>query len=92
MSTNPQFEHVLERVDPERRDVVRKLLAATAVYTAPVILSYSMESLEGTARAQSSNQTLGPATPIPATSGWTLTALAGAIAAAGAILLRRRAK
>jgi len=91
MSTNTRFEHALERVDSERRDVVRKLVAATAVYTAPVILSYSMDSLEGTARAQSQNQTVG-AVSVPATSGWTLTALAGAIAAAGAILLRRRVK
>jgi hypothetical protein len=88
MSTNPGFEHLLEKVDPARRDMVRKLIAATAVYTAPVILSYSMESIEGTARAQSQNQTV--ASPIPTTSGWTLTALAGVLAAAGAILLRRR--
>jgi hypothetical protein len=87
MSTNPGFEHLLEKVDPARRDMVRKLIAATAVYTAPVILSYSMDSIEGTARAQSLNQT---AAPIPTTSGWTLTALAGVLAAAGAILLRRR--
>jgi len=91
MSTNPRFERMLERVDPARRDIVRKLLAATAVYTAPVILSYSMDSLEGTARAQSGNQ-IGTPAAVPATSGWTLTALAGALAAAGAILLRRRAK
>jgi hypothetical protein len=88
MSTNPGFEDLLEKVDPARRDIVRKLLLGTAVYSAPLVLSYSMDSLEGTARAQSQNQTL--ATPVPATSGWTLTALAGALAAAGAILIRRR--
>jgi hypothetical protein len=89
MSTNPGFENLLEKVDPARRDIVRKLLLGTAVYSAPLVLSYSMDSLEGTARAQSQNQTIS-ATPVPATSGWTLTALAGALAAAGAILIRRR--
>jgi len=88
MSTNPGFEHLLEKVDPARRDIVRKLLLGTAIYSAPVIVSYSMDSIEGTARAQSLNQTL--TNPIPTTSGWALTALAGALAAAGAILIRRR--
>jgi len=89
MSMKPDFENLLEHVDPARRDVVGKLIAATAVYTAPLVLSYSMDSLEGTARAQSQNQTIVPAA-VPATSGWTLAALAAALAAAGAILLRRR--
>jgi hypothetical protein len=86
MSTNPGFEKLLEKVDPSRRDVVRKLILGTAIYSAPLVLSYSMDSLEGTARAQSQNQ---PA-PVPTTSGWTLVGLAGALTAAGAILLRRR--
>jgi hypothetical protein len=88
MSTNPRFERFLERVDPRRRDALRKILAGAVVYTAPLVASYSMSSLEGVAQAQSRNQT-GPQ-PIPATSGWTLAAMAGAIGAAATLLLRRR--
>ena len=47
-----------------------------------------MDSLDGQAQAQVTNQTIG--TPIPASSGWSLAALTGMIAAAGALLLRRR--
>jgi hypothetical protein len=89
MSANSEFEELLEKVDPDRRDVVRKLLLGTAVYSAPLVISYSMDSVEGLARAQSKNQTI-VGEPIPTASGWTLTALAGALAAAGAILIRRR--
>ncbi|MGH8799866.1 MAG: hypothetical protein ACREX7_06465 [Casimicrobiaceae bacterium] len=85
MSTNPNLERFLERVEPGRREALRKILAGAAVYTAPVVASFSMDSLGGQARAQSTNQ---PA--IPASSGWSLAALTGMIAAAGAILLRRR--
>ncbi len=88
MSTNPRFERFLERVDPRRRDALRKILAGAVVYTAPLVASYSMSSLEGVAQAQSRNQTAG-AQAIPATSGWTLAAMAGAIGAAATLLLRR---
>ncbi|HUH95201.1 MAG TPA: IPTL-CTERM sorting domain-containing protein [Casimicrobiaceae bacterium] len=87
MSTQPDFERLLERVDASRRDAVRKLLVGAALYTAPLIASYSMDSLEGVANAQVPNQT--PAA-IPATSGWSLVALAGALSAAAAFALRRR--
>jgi LPXTG-motif cell wall-anchored protein len=90
MSTNPDFERLLDRIDASRREAVRKILAGAAIYTAPMIASYSMDSLEGVAHAQAPNQTIGPPVPIPATSGWTLAALAGALAAAGAFVLRRR--
>lgn len=88
MSTNPRFERFLERVEPSRRDTLRKLLAGAVVYSAPLVASYSMNSLEGVAQAQSTNQSVQQ--PIPASSGWTLTALAGAIAGAAAVALRRR--
>lgn len=88
MSTNPDFERLLERVDASRRDAVRKLALGAALYTAPLIASYSMDSLEGVAHAQASNQTAAAA--IPATSGWSLVALAGALSAAAALVLRRR--
>lgn len=87
MSTNPRFERFLQRVEPGRRDALRKLLAGAVVYTAPLVASYSMDSLDGVARAQPPNQA---GQPIPASSGWTLTALAGAIAGAAALVLRRR--
>jgi len=90
MSTNPDFERLLERIDPSRRDAVRKILVGAAIYTAPMVASFSMDSLEGVAHAQAPNQTIGPPVPIPATSGWTLAALTGALAAAGAFVLRRR--
>jgi hypothetical protein len=88
MSTNPRFERFLERVDPSRREALRKILAGTVLYSAPLIASFSMQSLEGVAQAQSRNQTLPQA--VPASSGWTLTAMAAAIGAAATILLRRR--
>ncbi|HET9763213.1 MAG: IPTL-CTERM sorting domain-containing protein [Acidobacteriota bacterium] len=89
MSTHPDFERLLGRVDASRRDAVRKLLLGGALYTAPLIASYSMDSLDGVANAQASNQTAGPVS-IPTTSGWSLVALAGALSAAAAFALRRR--
>ena len=86
MSTNPRFERLLERIDPTRREALRKILAGTVVYSAPLIVSFSMDSLDGVAQAQSVNQTR----PIPASSGWTLTALAGAIGASAMFMFRRR--
>jgi hypothetical protein len=87
MSTNPRFERFLERIDPARRDALRKILAGAAVYSAPLIASFSMSNLDGVAQAQSRNQT-GAA--IPASSGWTLAALTAAIGAAATLVLRRR--
>jgi hypothetical protein len=86
MSTNPSLERFLERVEPGRRDALRKILVGAAVYTAPVVASFTMESLDGQAQAQVSNQGVS----VPASSGWSLAAMTGMIAAAGALLLRRR--
>lgn len=85
MATNSTLERFLERVEPGRREALRKILVGAAVYTAPVVASFTMDSLDGQAQAQVSNQT-----SIPASSGWSLAALTGMIAAAGALLLRRR--
>lgn len=85
MATNSTLERFLERVEPGRREALRKILVGAAVYTAPVVASFTMDSLAGQAQAQVSNQT-----SIPASSGWSLAALTGMIAAAGALLLRRR--
>lgn len=89
MSTNPKIEPLLERIDPSRRDTVRKLVAGAAIYAAPMIASFSMDSLEGVANAQVHNQTT-TVNPVPATSGWSVVALAGALSAAATVLLRRR--
>ena len=88
MSTNPKIEPLLERIDPSRRDTVRKLVAGAAIYAAPMIASFSMDSLEGVANAQVRNQVT--VNTVPATSGWSVVALAGALSAAAAVLLRRR--
>jgi MYXO-CTERM domain-containing protein len=90
MSTNPDFERLLDRIDASRRDAVRKILAGVVIYTAPMVASYSMDSLDGIAQAAAPNQTIGPPVPVPATSGWSVAALAGALAAVGAFVLRRR--
>jgi hypothetical protein len=88
MSTNPSLERFLERVEPGRREALRKILVGAAVYTAPVVASFTLESLDGQAQAQVTNQTITAA--VPASSGWSLAALTGMVAAAGALLLRRR--
>jgi hypothetical protein len=85
MSTNPSLERFLENVEPGRRDALRKILVGAAVYTAPVVASFTMDSLDGQAQAQVSNQV-----SVPASSGWSLAALTGIVAGAGALLLRRR--
>jgi len=87
MNKNPKLERVLERFEPGRRDAVRKVLIGTAIYTAPVVASFSMDSLGGVAQAQVQNQTT--VRSIPTTSPWNLVGLAGLLGAAGAFLLRR---
>ena len=88
MSTNTSLERFLERVEPGRRDALRKIVVGAAVYTAPVVASFTLESLDGQAQAQVTNQTITAS--VPASSGWSLAALTGLVAAAGALLLRRR--
>ena len=85
MSTNPKIEKLLERYAPERREALRKILLGTTIYVAPLVASYSMQNLGGVANAQSTNQF-----DIPVDSGLGLAAATGAIAAAGAFVLRRR--
>jgi hypothetical protein len=88
VSTNPKIEKLLERYAPERREALRKILLGTAIYVAPLVASYSMQNLGGVANAQSTNQTGG--IPVPVDSGLGLVAATGAVAAAGAFVLRRR--
>ncbi len=89
MSTNPTIDKLLERYSPERREMLRKILLGTAIYAAPMIASYSMQNLGGVANAQSGN---GGVSAIPVDSGLGIAAATGAIAAAGAFVLRRRRK
>jgi len=90
MSNDPKLERVLERFEPGRRDAVRKILIGTAIYTAPLVASFSMDSLGGVAQAQSRNQT--NVEPIPTTSPWGLAGLVALVGAAGAFVLRWRRK
>ena len=94
MGTDAKIEKLLERYSPERRDALRKILLGTAIYAAPVVASYSMQSLGGVAQAQAlcQNQTLGTCFPVPVDSGVALAAAVGAIGAAGAFVLRRRSR
>ncbi len=87
MNSNPKLERALERFEPGRRDAVRKVLIGAAIYTAPVVASFSMDSLGGVAQAQVQNQTL--VRSVPTTSPWSLVGLAGVLGAVGAYLLRR---
>jgi len=102
MPTNPKVERVLARVEPGRRDAMRRMLV-TAAYAAPVVASFSMDSLAAAVGPFCGNQTMigaGVANAellqlqrceaVPATSPWTLVAMAGALSAAGAWLLRHR--
>ena len=93
MSSDPTIERMLARYEPKRREALRKILLGVAVYTAPVVASYSLQSLGGEAQAQTlcSNQTLSNCNvPIPVDSAFALAAAAGAVGAAGAFMLRRR--
>ena len=85
MSDEQKMDQVLERIEPGRRDAVRKILLGAAIYAAPVVASFSMDSLGGVAQAQSQNQAL----PVPATSNWGTAGIVAALGAAGAFLLRR---
>jgi hypothetical protein len=88
METNPKIERIVARVEPGRREAIRKMLV-TAAYTAPVVASFSLESF-AQQPPQCANQTGPCIQSVPATSTWSLAALAGALGAAGAFLLRRR--
>jgi hypothetical protein len=88
MHKNPKIERIVSRMEPGRRDALRKVLV-TAAYTAPVVASFSLESL-AQQPPQCANQTGPCVTAVPATSPWGLAALAGALGTAGAFLLRRR--
>ncbi|HET7033800.1 MAG TPA: IPTL-CTERM sorting domain-containing protein [Casimicrobiaceae bacterium] len=88
MQNNPKIERIVSRMEPARREAIRKMLV-TAAYTAPVVASFSLDSL-AQQPPQCANQTGPCVTAVPATSSWSLAVLAGALGAVGAFLLRRR--
>ena len=94
MSTNANVERVLARVDPGRRDALRKILTGAAVYSIPVVASFPLDSLAGTtAPPRCANQTdmlCESAAPVPAVPVWGLAALGGLLGAVGAFLGRKR--
>src|SRR6185369_2567418 len=74
--SNPKIDRVFARVEPGRREAMRKILAG-AVYTAPVVASLSMASLDAVAQSRCANQTAIALLPectvgVPATSPFTL--------------------
>ena len=88
MSNKQKVDQVLERIEPGRRDAVRKILLGATVYAVPVVAPFSMGSLGGVAQAQSQNQ-VQPQQPVPAVSTWGMAGLIAAVGAAGALLVRR---
>ena len=89
MSNDPKLERLLARFEPSRREALRKIARGSAVYVAPVVASFSMQTLGGVAEAQAANMTFAPAA-VPATSNWSLVAMFGGLTAAAAMMLRRR--
>lgn len=87
MDNNPKIEEALARFEPSRRDALRKIALFSTLYAMPTVASFSMVNLGGVAEAQGANQTTAA---VPASSAWSLAALAGGLAAAGAMLRRRR--
>ncbi len=93
MNNDPEKPPRLDQFEPARRESLRKILNISVVYTAPVVASFSLGGLGGDAQAQSSNQAtsppLGAASSVPAVSRFGMFSIVGAIAAAGALLIRR---
>ncbi len=90
MNDPQKIDAVVNQVEPGRRDAVRKILVGTALYAAPLVASFSMDSLGGVANAQviAPNQTAVPV-EVPTSSGGGLFSIAAALGAAGALMLRR---
>jgi len=89
MSDQKQVDKVLERIEPGRRDAVRKILLGATVYAAPMVVPFSMGSLGGVAQAQVQNQV---SIPLPAVSTWSLAGMVAMVGAAGALLFTRLRK
>ena len=62
--SDDKLDPILEQVDPEKRDFLKKVLAGTA-FVAPIVASFSMEGLSpNEAFAQSTNSSV-PVNPFP---------------------------
>jgi hypothetical protein len=70
--------------DAGRRELLRKIALGSAVYAVPTVASFSMQGIGGVAQAQVANQ------PIPTTSDAGVALLAGGLAAAAAVSLKKR--
>ena len=88
MSTNPRFERFLERIDPAAGKRCARSLPERVLYSAPLVASFSMNSLEGVAQAQSRNQTARNRFPRARAGPWRR--WPPRIGAAATLLLRRR--
>ena len=65
--SDDKLDPILEQVDPEKRDFLKKVLAGTA-FVAPIVASFSMEGLSpNEAFAQSTNITLPVNLPVTPT-------------------------
>lgn len=88
----PKNDRVLDRFEPSRRAAMRKILGGAALYSAPVVTSFSMNSLGGEAQAQSAPVYCGNqvgACSVPALSEEKQIGLMALLAAAGAYLIKR---
>jgi hypothetical protein len=88
MSDNEKIEKVLERFEPGRREAMRKILVGAALYAAPVVASFSLDTLGGVAQAAGPNQT--QLQNVPATSGKGLFGLMAVLGVIGAFMARFR--
>ena len=90
MSSNPKLDRILARVDPGRRDAMRRILV-TAAYAAPVVATFSLDAMAQQVAPFCANQGPGgSACAVPTTSQWTLVTMAGELGAAGVFMMRRR--
>jgi len=93
MSTNAKVDRVLARVDPSRRDALRKILGGAAVYSVPVVATFPLDTLadvEVAPRCANQTDIICKSVPVPTAPVWGLAALGGMLAAVGAFLGRKR--
>jgi hypothetical protein len=95
MSKNPKMEKLLARFEPGRRKSLRNLAVGTGVFVAPVVASFSMQGLGGSAHAQAQYPNQPPAassSPVPTLSPAALAVTAGLVTGAAALAMRQRRK
>lgn len=90
MDEKKDVEDALARFEPARRASLRRLAVGAGTFVAPVVATFALDGLGGTARAQVSN--MPPANPVPASTPAGLALAAGAVAGAAAVALRKRGR